>query len=171
IKTETKLYINSNNPFKWFWFSLKRSTDFKTRSCRKELWMFLIMSNFFAFLFIIIFVGTYFALIGENQIGREEILGVIGVGGFIYDLLTLIPVSALITRRFHDVGASGWLTLIVYIASFSYLILEKISKETLLVYLVILLAIFNFGLTLILLFAKGDKGDNAYGHNPIEWGN
>ena len=74
---------------------LKQFSDFKTRTRRKEFWMFTLFSA------IISGILTFFA---ET-----------GLFGGIYSLLILVPSLAVGVRRLHDVGKSGWMLLIALI--------------------------------------------------------
>jgi uncharacterized membrane protein YhaH (DUF805 family) len=60
-------------------------------------------------------------------------------------LILLIPSSIMIViKRWHDLGKSGWLTLLL------------------------LIPIAGFFIALYLLFAKGTDADNEFGPNPIK---
>lgn len=66
--------------------------------------------------------------------GVACILGIIGV----------INSISMAVRRFHDIGKSGWWTLLLIIP------------------------IVNFFTTLFLLFCGGDDGPNPYGEDPLQ---
>ncbi len=89
----------------WYLKVLKQYADFKGRARRKEYWMFV--------LFNIIF--SIAAMILDNVLGTA----VEGVGyGPIYSLYVLalfIPGLAVVVRRLHDVGKSGWMLLVLLI--------------------------------------------------------
>ena len=76
--------------------------NFNGRARRKEYWMFAL----FNFIFAIV------AMILDNVTGLA--MESIGYGAIymIYVLATLIPSLAVIVRRLHDVGKSGWMFLI-----------------------------------------------------------
>ena len=74
----------------WYLKVLKQYADFNGRARRKEYWMFILFNAI---------VSTVL-----NVISPE-------VGG-IYSLAVLIPTLAVLIRRMHDVGKSGWYILI-----------------------------------------------------------
>lgn len=82
---------------KWFIIVLKKYATFSGRARRKEFWMFNLIS------FII-----------------SVILGALGVAinlpiiSTIYFIVILLPALAVIARRMHDTGNSGWYYLIPF---------------------------------------------------------
>ncbi len=66
-----------------------------------------------------------------------------GLLGSIYSLGVFIPSLAVLARRLHDVGKSGWFSLII------------------------LIPIIGFIWLLILLATDSEPGTNQYGPNPI----
>lgn len=74
----------------WYLKVLKQYADFNGRARRKEYWMFILFNAI---------VSTVL-----NVISPE-------VGG-LYSLAVLIPTLAVLIRRMHDVGKSGWYCLI-----------------------------------------------------------
>jgi uncharacterized membrane protein YhaH (DUF805 family) len=83
---EFKNYLIMN----WYLKVLKQYADFNGRARRKEYWMFILFNAI---------VSTVL-----NVISPE-------VGG-LYSLAVLIPTFAVLIRRMHDVGKSGWYCLI-----------------------------------------------------------
>jgi len=118
---------------KWYLKVLKQYADFKGRARRTEYWMFVL----FNFIFAVV------AAILDNILGltfHENI-----PYGFIYILYALavfIPGLAVIVRRLHDVGKSGWF------------------------YFIALIPLIGAIWLLVLLCTEGDAGDNKYGTNP-----
>jgi len=111
---------------------LKKFTKFSGRSRMSEFWMFTLIN----FIFMIL------ALIIDNVTGI--ILRPLPFGTFfiIYTLLVFLPGLALLVRRMHDVGKSGWFVLLSLIP---------------LIGTVWLLA---------LCITEGNPGDNKYGPSP-----
>ncbi|RZJ51183.1 MAG: DUF805 domain-containing protein [Flavobacterium sp.] len=107
--------------------------NFNGRARRKEYWMFCLAS-----LIISVILGIIDYMCGTNIIMNGQ-LGIIRIS---YSLLVLIPGIALGVRRLHDVGKSGWLSLVIFIPLIGALWL------------------------LILACTEGEKGPNQYGADP-----
>jgi len=118
----------------WYLAVLKKYVVFNGRARRKEYWMFT--------LFNIIFLIA--AMILDNVVGTA-IKGV-GYGLFycLYALAVLLPGIAVMVRRLHDVGKSGWFLFIGLIPLVGGIWL------------------------LVLACTDGNPGENAYGPNPKE---
>jgi uncharacterized membrane protein YhaH (DUF805 family) len=84
---------------------------------------------------VMAFMSAFFNLVFETK--DETILIFL-----IFYLITTVAYIAAIVRRFHDLGNSGWYTLLLFIP----------------------LVGFVYGL--ILLFKKGTEGPNQYGEDP-----
>ena len=118
----------------WYLAVLKNYAGFSGRARRKEYWMFAL----FNMIFLIV------AMILDNVLGTA-IEGV-GYGLFyiLYGVAVLIPGLAVLFRRLHDVGKSGWMILIALIPLIGAIWL------------------------LILLVTDSKPGENEYGPNPKE---
>ena len=111
----------------WYLKVLKQYADFKGRARRKEYWMFILSNIIFAVVAIIL----------------DNVLGIaIGPIYGLYVLSVLIPGLAVIVRRLHDIGKSGWMILITLIP---------------------LVGPIWF---LVLMLTEGYSGENKYGENP-----
>ena len=92
-----------------------------------------------------------------------------GIFGSIYGLVIFIPSLALLVRRVHDFGKSGWFVLVIIFAPTIALIVGLLfiqtSKELGMLFLIIALALF-FYFVFLPIFKKGDEGENAYGSDP-----
>ena len=97
----------------WYLMALRRYSDFKGRSQRKEYWMFTLF-NFLA----MVLLGAVCALLGG---GGEGGLGDVLQG--LYGLGVLVPGIAVTVRRLHDIGKSGWWGLVALIPLIGSLIL------------------------------------------------
>ena len=92
----------------YFFQALKKYATFSGRARRKELWYFILFS--FILQFVVSAVLGFFErsfLLGE---GQEPFLP--GVVAFLFNLGLFLPTWAVICRRMHDVGKSGWFGLI-----------------------------------------------------------
>jgi uncharacterized membrane protein YhaH (DUF805 family) len=118
----------------WYLKVLKQYADFGGRARRSEYWYFTLFSTIFAIL----------ATILDNVLG----IAIEGIGyGPIYILYALamfVPGLAVLVRRLHDVGKSGWM------------------------YFIALIPIIGAIWLLVLLFTDSQQGDNNWGANPKE---
>lgn len=122
---------------KYYLNVLKNYTNFSGRARRSEYWYFVLFNFIFQ-----IAAGVIDNALGSNF---EIIDGIKSPYGYIYigySLFTLLPGLAVIARRLHDIGKSGWM------------------------FLVILIPIAGWIWLLILLFTDSQFGDNKYGPNP-----
>ena len=86
----------------WIFMALKKYATFSGRSQRSEYWYFII------FYFLITFACKTLDTAIENTNINEGIGLFAGMAG----LALLLPLFAVTTRRFHDIGKSGWWQLI-----------------------------------------------------------
>ncbi len=115
----------SNNPFKHWWFTIKRSFDFKGRSSRKEFWMFYTIVFFFSLI-----VGRLYlyskSVAGQNIAAFSVLISIIFI---VFFLVSNFSYIALVTRRFHDVDGSAWITLLYYGCILLSAILGDVAKH------------------------------------------
>lgn len=109
----------------WYIAVLKKYATFNGRARRQEYWMF--------FLFNLLFT------LAAGLIDR--FLGTSLIGG-LYSLFILLPSVAVLVRRLHDIGRTGWWVLLSLIPV--------------------------IGVVVLLFFAasEGMHGDNEYGPDP-----
>ena len=108
--------------------------NFNGRARRKEYWMF-ILFNFLIALGLGVVTGILSAI--------SESLGMLGAVIYvIYAIAILIPNLAVIVRRLHDTGNSGWMILISFIPLIGGIWL------------------------LVLMCTEGNVGPNEYGPDP-----
>ena len=117
----------------WYLKVLQQYTDFSGRARRKEYWMFFLFNMIFAFCAAII----------DNILGLKfDQNSPYGFLYIVYGLFMFLPGLAVLVRRLHDVGKSGWWYFIAFIP--------------------ILGAIW----LLVLLATDSNPGSNEYGANP-----
>ena len=118
----------------WYLKVLKQYADFSGRARRKEYWMFVLFNMIFGIV----------AMILDNILGIA--IEGIGYGPLygLYALAVLIPGLAVVVRRLHDVGKSGWMILICLIPLIGAIWL------------------------LVLMVTDSNPGENQYGQNPKE---
>jgi len=96
---------------KWFLKALKQYADFRARARRKEFWFF----AFFWFVFAVVA-----ALVDYDRSIQSKTIYY--VGG-IYFLVTTIPAVAVVVRRLHDTGKTGWWSLLLAIPYIGWAVL------------------------------------------------
>ena len=79
----------------------RRYFEFSGRSTRAEYWWWILFASVTAFILTIV----------DIQIGTASEMG-FGVLYSVFVLATFIPSLAVLVRRLHDVGKSGWFSLI-----------------------------------------------------------
>ena len=118
----------------WYLKVINSYNDFNGRARRKEYWMFVLINLLFSMLAA--FLDRMFGITwGEVGYGPLYV---------VYGLIVLIPGLAVIIRRLHDIGKSGWMLLIAFIP---------------------LIGVFWL---LFLLVTDSTPGENQYGKNPKE---
>ena len=108
--------------------------NFTGRARRSEYWYF-VLSN------IIIFILLLFPAVLMEEVSPTAAVA-FWVLMVIYGVLVIIPGFALIVRRLHDIGKSGWYWFVRFIPIVGPIWL------------------------LVLLCTEGDRGRNQYGHDP-----
>lgn len=132
--------------------AFRKFATFSGRARRKEYGWFLVF-NFI--------VGIIISVVDFLAFGNSD-----GFFSLIYTLVVFIPGLAVLVRRLHDFGKSGWYFLAmifipVFVFIFGFLFI-KVS-EALSVFISTLgVALFLY-YYFLLIFKKGDEGENAYG--------
>src|SRR4051794_38300150 len=116
----------------WYLDALKKYAVFSGRARRKEYWMFLLINILISVALIAIdsLIGTF-----SPQTGVGLLQG-------LYALAVLIPSIAVIVRRLHDTGRSGWWILVALIPLIGGIVL------------------------LVFMVLDSELGANQYGPNP-----
>jgi uncharacterized membrane protein YhaH (DUF805 family) len=120
----------------WMLLPLRRYAEFHGRSRRMEYWMFVLFR-------LIVFVAliALAALTWGGGDNAQPLAMVFVWGLMLFFLLTVIPELALLVRRFHDQGKSGWLVLLGFIPLGGLIIL-------------------------VFMCIEGQRGSNEYGEDP-----
>ena len=113
---------------------LSNYVGFRGRATRTEYWMFVLAS-----LIVSIVVGIVGRVLGLT-IG--EGIGATNILSLVYTLAVLLPSIAVMVRRFHDAGYSGWMALLILIP------------------LIGLIAVIVF------MILPSQRGDNRHGPDP-----
>lgn len=136
----------------WMVMPLKRYADFQGRSRRTEYWMFAL----FQFLFLLVFVALFAALIGFSAdfsaIENNPLLWILGAVFLLSYLgLFFIPGIAVTVRRWHDQNQSGWFILLFVVLGLIPIVggLSSIAQ-------------------IVFMCLPGTKGPNKYGEDPLQ---
>lgn len=119
----------------WYVGVLRKYAEFDGRARRKEYWMFVLINT----------------VIGWGLGRVDNLLGIASSDGYgllsgFYSLAVLIPSLAVMVRRLHDAGKSGWF------------------------FFINLIPIIGWIWFFIVLVTDGEAGSNQYGANPKESG-
>ena len=99
--------MNFTAAIRSFW---SRFADFKGRSRRSEYWyvqVFLVVTN-------LAVAGIDLALM-DGDVDRFIANGGGGIVGLIWIFATIVPALAVLIRRLHDTGKTGWWALVGFI--------------------------------------------------------
>jgi len=89
----------------WFLEAVKKYADFSGRARRKEYWMF----TLFTFLIEFGLAAAGFLLSGAVSHSTGSSAGFIFLAPlYLFMLAMIIPSLAVVVRRLHDLGKSGW---------------------------------------------------------------
>ncbi|MES2575502.1 MAG: DUF805 domain-containing protein [Bacteroidota bacterium] len=105
--------------------------NFSGRARRSEYWYYALASGIISIVLAII----------DNVLGLTFGAGETGIIGSLYSLLVFLPGLAVMVRRLHDVGKSGWFLLIAF-------------------------TVIGIFWLIYLSFKEGDQGTNEYGPDP-----
>jgi uncharacterized membrane protein YhaH (DUF805 family) len=125
----------------WYLMVWKKYAEFDGRSRRNEFWMFVLFN-----LLAILVLG---ALGGAGMAMSEDYGGFLFIPLGIYVLAALIPNLAVSVRRFHDIGKSGWLLLLLIVLG-----------------MIPFVGIVASIIEIVLFCQEGNPGINQYGPNP-----
>lgn len=152
----------------WWLKCIKNYVTFEGRARRKEYWMFILFNLIFSVI-LSIFDAIFF--------NAYIIPGKMGYLSSLFGLFVFLPSLAVIVRRLHDIGRSGWwvagyygLTLVCTILAVIGLAMSIAGSSTGMVlifvgFVAILIAAIWM---LVWMCLDSQPGDNAYGPNPKE---
>ena len=84
---------------------LRQYVDFKGRARRAEYWNFVLFNTLISIVLTLI----------DIVLGTGAMAGGYGVIGTLYSLAVFLPFLGVSVRRLHEVGKSGWFSLVVLI--------------------------------------------------------
>lgn len=102
------------NNYTAYW---KHYTDFKGRATRSEFWVPILINFAIALGLILVSVCAVVTVMMSSLIGSIVLGSLVGVI-IVWRLVRLVPDAAVIVRRTHDVGITGWVGVVLYICNF-----------------------------------------------------
>lgn len=139
---------------KWYLKVINQYTDFSGRARRQEYWMFVLLNTVF-----LIIAGVIDDFINSDFSGNS------GIVSLVYNLFVFLPSLAVMVRRFHDVGKSGWYVLVFFGAVFGtsfFSVIMHVSTSIPMILILLASVIWS----LIILATDSQPGKNKWGSNP-----
>lgn len=106
------------------------------RARRKEYWSFILFSWLFALAGLVVVALLCMPFIGSSEEparGASILIGLVAILAVVAFVIAFLPPSyAVLSRRLHDVGMSGWfalLSLIPYLGGFFVLVISLIPSQ------------------------------------------
>ncbi len=121
--------------YSWYLRAWKNYAVFDGRAQRKEYWLFLLVHLMLPLSLTVVAVK-----LDPEGTGVSAVFAIF----VLYAVASLVPSWALMVRRLHDTGRSGWWLLIGMVPYLGGLV------------------------TMVLMALKGDSGENEYGPDPKE---
>ena len=92
----------------WYKMAFTKYAEFSGRSTRNEYWWFVLCN-------ILVTIALYSIVIFAAIIDFAPLAFIAGLMIFVYMFAAIIPSVAVLVRRLHDVGKSGWFYFITLI--------------------------------------------------------
>lgn len=104
------------NSYTKYW---KGYTDFKGRSSQQDFWVPILINLAISAGLLVAVVCSMATVVASNSNLLSSTVLCLFVGLLVgWKLARLVPDAAVIVRRTHDVGLTGWIGVVLYIASF-----------------------------------------------------
>ncbi|MBP5535986.1 MAG: DUF805 domain-containing protein [Bacteroidales bacterium] len=166
---------------KWFLKCLKQYADFTGRARRKEYWWFSLINCLISMVLLVgMMVPIFKAAFGPSaseDFNEWDVMRSIFTNPFLYIyiifyLAMLVPGLAVMVRRLHDIGKSGYWSILIIGGSVLGNISRMLSDTCVIAYALVTLAVIAILIvSLIWLFSDSEYGPNQYGPNPKGDGN
>ncbi len=146
FKTDSNNYASSvdykdNGIIEWYLDVFRKYAVFSGRSRRKEYWSFSLINSLIVLVYIgMLFFGVYISSGDESVFNSVQMIANVLYYG--YAIASLVPGLAVLIRRLHDIGKSGWWYFIGLIPVIGTIVL------------------------IVFLCKDSDPGLNEYGQNP-----
>lgn len=155
---------------------------FKGRARRAEYWWFTLFNIIveIGLIFLMGLCSIPFLFKGGDSVGLSIVQNIFSVASSAWSLALLLPTWAVLTRRLHDIGRSGWWVVLYALISLVVCAIvlcagltdfsDKLNEghPGLLITLgVATLVLLAMGLVILIwTIIPGHKGDNKYGPDP-----
>lgn len=167
---------------KWFIKCFKQYADFEGRARRKEFWWFNLINYLISILLSLLMVPAMFKAMDGVQEDPMAMMQAYASNPFyyitaIYSLAVLVPSIAVMVRRFHDIGKSGFWAFFWY-GSYVMMVIAIFaigvgveSGNVLIGCLLLLAALAMMIICIVWWFKDSQVGENKWGENPKGIGN
>jgi uncharacterized membrane protein YhaH (DUF805 family) len=165
---------------RWMIMPLRRYADFRGRSQRIELWMWILFQ--IILLAVLVTLDNVLELGGHHHAGAAPgstvlryILGFYASGGlltWVFLLLALIPNVAVHVRRLHDTDRSGWWVvapIVPYLFTLAVAVVAAASHSLTMLLVTALFSVLSLGGSIaltVLQCLNGTRGENRFGPDP-----
>jgi len=153
------------NPIQWAILPLKKYATFSGRAPRAEYWWFTLATS----------IVSMFVLLADRRVGTP-LFADFGPLRVTYLVAVGLPSYAVLARRLHDLGASGWWSLVrmsgwvLIIAKsegFSRSYLDQMSGWAVAAIAIVGVCWICAEIALVVsMFIRGTRGPNDYGPDP-----
>lgn len=160
---------------KWFIKCFRQYADFDGRARRKEYWWFALIN--YIIMMVLALAWILMACVSAWDGEYDEVVHALVSNPFlyifmIYYMAILIPSIAVMVRRLHDIGKSGFWGFFIYGGSLLGSIATAFSEVNFVVYMFLALASLTICvISLVWMFTDSQYGPNKYGPNPKGEGN
>ena len=167
---------------KWFIKCFKQYADFESRARRKEFWWFNLINYLINILLSVLMMPAMFKAIESGEEDPMALMQAYAYNPFyyiaaIYSLAVLVPSIAVMVRRFHDIGKSGFWAFFWFGSYAMFLVacfaigIGVESGNVLVGCLLLLASIAMMILCLVWWFKDSQVGENKWGETPKGIGN
>ncbi len=163
------------SPLKWMLLPYKNYFNFRGRSCRAELWWYLLfvtVAQIALWLLGAALAVGYSSVAGVEEGGDEGLgLALIVVAPImIFSLCSIIPGLALQVRRLHDTGRSATPLFVLPVLPIPAVVLTLVlgpDAAPLFMLVLLVAGVYSLWLSVVIYFMPGNSGWNKYGDTHI----
>jgi uncharacterized membrane protein YhaH (DUF805 family) len=117
------------NPFQFFWKCMTLYFDGRGRATVAEYWSFTLVYTLIVLVGVLLFGGIIAAVAegGGSRASEDAATALVVILGVVLLIGLIIPSITVTIRRLHDIGATGWLYLLVFIPYIGGLVIFVMS--------------------------------------------